>query len=157
MRISIPKKPNRIPSHVYDKAVASTGLDRQTLSKYAEVCRRIPRDERKDQLSFGHHRILAPLPAEKRGEWMALLTDSESVKLPTVKRLALSVRIAESPRIISDKEIIKRGEAAGHDNYIPHLTRLLTILRKTIPGMDADQRAALKDDTTALLDLLEAL
>jgi hypothetical protein len=88
-----PKKPDRIPSQAFDMAVASTGLDRQTLSQYASVCRKIPREERKIHLSFGHHRILAPLPSPQRLEWMALL-DSES-NSPTVKRLALSVRIAE--------------------------------------------------------------
>ena len=153
-----PKKPDRIPSHVFDLAVDSTGLDRQTLSKYAEVCRKIPRDERRIQLTFAHHRILAPLPSPQRLEWMHLLTDSESVKIPTVKRLALSVRIADqAPRIVSDDEITSRGEQAGHDNYIPHLTRLLTVLRKTLPGMTEEQREALKEDSEQLLELLESL
>ena len=153
-----PKKPDRIPSHVFDMAVAATNLDRQTLSKYAEVCRKIPREERRMNLSFGHHRVLAPLPTPQRLEWMSLLTDSESVKLPTVKRLALSVRIADDrPRIVSDDEITSRGEQAGHDNYVPHLTKLLTILRKTITTMSQDQREALKDDTEQLLELLENL
>lgn len=153
-----PKKPDRIPSHVFDMAVASTNLDRQTLSKYAEVCRKIPREQRKIQLSFGHHRILAPLPTPQRLEWLQLLTDSESVSIPTVKRLALSVRISEEkPRIVSDEEITSRGEQAGHDNYVPHLTRLLTVLRKTLPEMSQDQREALKDDAEQLLDLLNSL
>ena len=151
-----PKKPTRIPSHVFDEAVASTGLDRQTLSQYGNVCRKIPMEDRRAHLSFGHHRILAPLPPAKRMEWMSLL-DSESKKLPTVKRLALSVRTSDQPRLISDKEIITRGEQAGHDNYIPHLTRLLTILRKTIPDMDDEQREALRADTRQLVDLLEGL
>lgn len=153
-----PKRPNRIPSHVFDLAVESTGLDRQTLSKYAEVCRRIPIEERRIRLSFGHHRVLSPLPPPQRLAWMEFLTDSESVKTPTVKRLALSVRCSpDAPRIISDKEIVQRGEQCGHDNYVPHLTRLLTILRKTVPGMDEDQREALREDTRQLVDLLDSL
>ena len=153
-----PKTPNRIPSHVFDRAVEATGLDRQTISKYAEVCRKIPMDERRVRLSFGHHRILAPLPSPQRLEWMALLTDSESVKLPTVKRLALSVRIAsDAPRVVTEEEITKRGEQAGHDNYIPHLTRLLTILRKTVPLMNDDEREALREDSEQLMELLQNL
>jgi hypothetical protein len=152
-----PKKPDRIPSAVFDMAIASTGLDRQTLSQYASVCRKIPREERRIHLSFGHHRLLAPLPTPQRLEWMQLL-DSESKKLPTVKRLGLSIRIAEeSPRIVSDEEITSRGEQAGHDNYVPHLTRLLTILRKTVPTMSAEQRTALKEDAEQLLEMLEGL
>jgi hypothetical protein len=153
-----PKTPNRIPSHVFDMAVSATGLDRQTISKYAEVCRKIPMEERRIQLSFGHHRILAPLPSPQRLEWMALLTDSESVKVPTVKRLALSVRIAaDSPRVVSEEEITKRGEHAGHDNYGVHMVRLLTVLRKTLPGMSQDQRTALKEDAEQLLEMLNDL
>lgn len=153
-----PQTPNRIPSHVFDMAVAATGLDRQTISKYGEVCRKIPMEERRINLSFGHHRLLAPLPSPQRLEWMALLTDSESVKLPTVKRLAISLRLADkSPRIVTDDEITSRGEQAGHDNYVPHLTRLLTVLRKTLPDMSQDQRTALKEDAEQLLDMLNEL
>ena len=153
-----PQTPNRIPSHVFDLAVATTGLDRQTISKYAEVCRKIPLAERRIQLSFGHHRILAPLPTPQRLEWLALLTDSESVKLPTVKRLALSVRIGGgTPRVVTEDEITQRGEHAGHDNYVPHLTRLLSVLRKTVPKMTPSQREALSDDAEQLLALLDAL
>jgi hypothetical protein len=153
-----PKKPDRIPSQVFDMAIASTGLDRQTLSQYASVCRKIPREERKIHLSFGHHRILAPLPSPQRLEWLALLDSESKNDVPTVKRLALSVRIAEEkPRIVTDEEITSRGEQAGHDNYVPHLTRLLTVLRKTLPEMSQDQREALKEDTEQLLELLNNL
>ena len=40
------KKPDRIPSYVFDAAIQSTSLDRQTLSQYASVCRKIPMPER---------------------------------------------------------------------------------------------------------------
>ncbi len=152
-----PKAPNRIPSAVFDTAIASTCLDRQTLSQYASVCRKIPMEERRINLSFGHHRLLAPLPSPQRFEWMQLL-DSESKKLPSVKRLGLSIRIAEEkPRIVTDEEITSRGEQAGHDNYVPHLTRLLTVLRKTVPEMTQDQRTALKEDAEQLLEMLNDL
>lgn len=151
-----PAKPNRIPSHAFDAAVAATNLDRQTLSQYASVCRAIPHGSRRDGISFAHHRLLSSLPEPKREEWLSLI-DSES-KRPTVKRLALSLRISpESPRIVTDKEIMARGSHVGHDNYVPHLTRLLTVLRRTVPGMDQDQRRALKQDAAQLVELLETL
>lgn len=153
-----PKTPGRIPSHVFDRALGATGLDRQTLSQYASVCRKIPMEERRQNLSFGHHRVLAPLPSPQRLEWLSLLDSESKSGPPTVKRLALSIRIAEdTPRIVADEEIVQRGENAGHDNYVPHLTRLVTILRRTIPQMDEDQLEALRDDTRQLVDMLEAL
>jgi hypothetical protein len=150
-----PKLPARIPSAAFEMAVASTGLDWQTLSVYASVCRKIPLAERKIRLTFGHHRILAPLPPPQRLEWLSLF-DSESNSVPTVKRLALSVRMAgDGPaRIVTDEEIMAQAEASGHDNYIPHLMRLVTILRKTIPAMDARQRMALKQDLADLYELV---
>ena len=84
-------------------------------------------------------------------------SDRSDDLVETVKRLALSVRVAETPRIISDKEVMRCGEAAGHDNYVPHLTKLLTILRKTLPDMDADQRQALRIDAAPLLAICKAL
>ena len=152
-------KSNRIPSELFDNAIAATSLDRQTLSQYASVCRKIPMAERRVHLSFGHHRILAPLPTPQRLEWMALLDSESKMKsVPTVKRLALSLRIATAaPRVVTEEEITQRGEQAGHDNYVPHLQRLVTILRKTLPGMDEDQRQALKDDAEQLMDMLQAL
>ena len=154
-----PDTAGRVPSHAFDAAVAATGLDRQTLSNYANVCRKIPIEDRRAEFSFAHHRILAPLPPAKRQEWLALL-DSESNKdqLPTVKRLALSVRcVIGAPRVVTDSDLQQRGEHAGHDNYVPHLTRLLTVLRKTLPDMSDDQRAALRDDARPLMQLLRSL
>ncbi len=151
-------KSTRIPSELFDQAITATGLDRQTLSQYASVCRKIPMDERRIHLSFGHHRLLAPLPSPQRLEWMAILDSESKSGLPTVKRLGISIRIAEQqPRIVSDEEITSRGEQAGHDNYVPHLTRLLTVLRKTVPGMNDEQREALREDAEQLLDLLNDL
>lgn len=153
-----PEAPNRVPSYAYDAAVAATGLDRQTLSQYAGVCRKIPIAERRLHLSFGHHRILAPLPPAKRLEWWSIL-DSESKKnLPSVKRLALSVRCAvDEPRILQEEDLLARGEQTGKDNYIPHLTRLVSCLRKAIPSMTDEQRKALKADFGPLLDVLKQL
>lgn len=152
-----PGAAKKIPSHVYDEALAATKLDRHTLQTYASVCRAIPEPERRQKLTFAHHRLLAPLSPDKRREWLAIL-DSESSGRPTVKRLALSLRIADDkPRIVSDAEIVRRGEQAGHDNYIPHLTRLETVLKKTLPLMDERQRQAVKVDCSRLLAMLQSL
>jgi hypothetical protein len=144
----------RIPAEAYDLALEATGLDLGTLKNYAMACRAIPRSERRPGLTFAHHLALVPLKPDLRTRWLEVI--SEMTKPPTVKRLRLSLRIAEpeAPRIVGDAEIMRRGHAAGHDNYVPHLTRLITVLRKTLPGMDPYQRAALKEDFEQLLALL---
>lgn len=146
----------RVGSESYDTAVAATGLDRSTLMTYASVCRAIPADQRIASLNFDHHKSFAALPAEKRGEWMNLVTSQASA--PSARRLRASIRIAgDSPRIATDDEILGQAGRGGHDNYVPHLSRLLAILRKTVGGMDADQRLALKEDSQPLVALLQAL
>lgn len=147
---------NKISMDSYNVAIRSTGMDLSTLKSYASICRSIPRAEREEKLTFGHHASLASLKKEKRLEWLEVVTSQPSV--PSVKRLRLSMRIAEEkPRIVTDEEIVQRGEQAGHDNYVPHLTRLLTVLRKTVPGMSHAQRQALREDAEQLMDLLNEL
>lgn len=147
----------RVDPETYDAAVAATGLDRQTLKDYAVVCRTLPAANRREGLSFAHHRALAQIPAEKRDAWSKVV--SETTIRPTVRRLRASIRIAGdgSPRIATDKELLDRMGPGGHDNYVPHLLRLKSILIKTLPGMDGDQRAALKEDLQPLLALIKDL
>lgn len=147
----------RVTSEAYDAAVAATGLDRTTLKSYASVCRAIAAPDRVATLNFDHHRSIAALPAEKRAAWMKVATSQPLP--PSTRRLRASIRIAGdgSPRIATDKELLDRMGPGGHDNYVPHLLRLKSILIKTLPGMDSDQRAALKEDLQPLLALIKDL
>jgi hypothetical protein len=150
------EKCNRIPSDIYEKAVACTKLDRQVLKNYAVVSRAFPVDKRAAQLSFSHHRVLAPLPPEKRIEWMNVTLKLSSP--PSVQRLSMSIRIADgNPRIVSAQEITSRGQQAGHDNYGVHMVRLMTVLRKDLPNLNEEQRKRLKMFRDELLELLKNL
>jgi hypothetical protein len=145
---------SRIPLEAYELALDATGLDLGTLKNYAMTCRAIPRDARRPGLTFAHHLALVPLKPDLRLQWLEVI-DSAPRK-PTVKRLRLSLRIADpdEPRIVADQEIMRRGQAVGHDNYVPHLTRLLTVLRKTLPDMSEFQREALREDCEQLLEMI---
>jgi len=147
----------KIFSEAYDEAVALTGLDITTLQTYASVCRSIPINERDPRLSFEHHKALAPLPALARPKWLALV--SRQPRPVSVRKLRASIRISggDAPRLATSDELMNRPAGAGHENYIPHLSRLLTVLRRTIPAMDDEQRAALREDMQPLVDLVDAL
>ncbi|MFI6901792.1 LmbU family transcriptional regulator [Nonomuraea sp. NPDC050394] len=56
----------------YQRAVAGTSLNCQTLRNYAWVARRFPMNRRRDRLSFQHHAELASLPPEEQDEWLDL-------------------------------------------------------------------------------------
>jgi hypothetical protein len=55
----------------YKLAVASTGLDYQTLRNYAAVARRFELSRRRDKLSFQHHADLCALPDEEQEMWLS--------------------------------------------------------------------------------------
>lgn len=153
-----PDRPGRIPSDVYDQAVRATGLDRNTSAGYATVCRKIPPHFRDARLSFAHHRVLAALPADKALPWFALLKSDQEVEKPTVKRLALSVRTSKDyPRMLSTTDIADRKKYRGRDNYVPHLARLLVILREQLPKMDDNQREAVAADFSQLVEIIESI
>jgi hypothetical protein len=148
---------SRIPLEAYELALDATGLDLGTLKNYAMTCRSIPREQRRPGLTFAHHLALVPLKPDARVRWLSVI--SEMTKPPSVKRLRLSLRISgtDTPRIVADQEIMQRGQATRHDNYIPHLTRLMTVLRKTIPGMSEYQLDTLREDSAQLKEILDAL
>jgi hypothetical protein len=55
----------------YKAAIASTGLDYQTLRNYAWVASRFPVSRRRDRLSFGHYAELASLSDEAQDAWIS--------------------------------------------------------------------------------------
>jgi hypothetical protein len=52
----------------YSQAITDTGLGKQTLANYASICRRIPMEVRREDVSFSHHGEVAalPIPEQKR-------------------------------------------------------------------------------------------
>jgi hypothetical protein len=55
----------------YKAALATTGLDYQTLRNYAWVASRFTPSRRDDRVSFGHHAELASLPGDEADAWLA--------------------------------------------------------------------------------------
>ena len=146
----------QVTSEAYTEAMSLTGLDLSTLRTYASVCRSIPIADRNARLSFEHHKALAPIHPQKRPEWLALV--STQTAPVSVRKLRASIRLAgDRPRLASNEELISRPASAGHDNYVPHLQRLVTVLRKTVPAMTPEQRQALKEDSAQLAAILQAL
>lgn len=54
----------------YQRAIAGTSLNYQTLRNYAWVARRFPMHRRRDRVSFQHHAELASLPPDEQDEWL---------------------------------------------------------------------------------------
>jgi hypothetical protein len=145
---------SKVSAEAYELAVISTGMNIQTLRDIASVCRRIPQSQRVDGLSFDHHRAIATAPVDKQAEWFQIVAPLS--KTPSAKRIRLSIRLAgESPRIISDDEVTNRGEHAGHENYIPYLTKLQTIAMKQLPEMNEYQKETFFEDLDLFVELAD--
>lgn len=54
----------------YKLACEQTGMDYQTLANYAWVCAKIEIYLRKENLSFGHHNLVAGMPESEREKWL---------------------------------------------------------------------------------------
>lgn len=147
----------RIPAEIYEEAERMTGVDRSSLLALATVCRRIPLEKRIINVSFEHHQAVALIQNEEsRFRWLKFLADND--EQPTKKILKLSIsRSPQEPQLITKEQFEGRNRKFGADNYIVHLTRLLSVLRKTLPIMDEDERAILRIQTRNLSRFLDAL
>jgi hypothetical protein len=147
----------RVSAELYEQAEQSTGIDRTSLVALATVCRRIPIEQRIKTLSFEHHQAVAYIANEdRRNAWLDFLKDTEAT--PSKRLLKLSVSCSpEAPRLITKEEYEGRKRKFGADNYIPHLTRLLSILRKTLPAMSDYEKTALKADVKDLRELIDKI
>jgi hypothetical protein len=61
----------------YELAEEWLGLERSTLIDYAYVARNVPRERRRPELSFEHHRSVAPLEPQQQTAWLARAVDEQ--------------------------------------------------------------------------------
>jgi len=54
----------------YAQALDETPFAYQTLANDVWVCKRIPQNSRRAELSFGHHSVVAALPPDERDMWL---------------------------------------------------------------------------------------
>lgn len=60
---------------VYDELEEITGLNRQTIQQYKSTATMLDSNLRNDNLSFTHHRAVAPLPTEQQKEFLQKASD----------------------------------------------------------------------------------
>lgn len=57
---------------MYTQAMDITHYSYSRLSTFVYVCRAMPYERRRTDLSFGHHEVVAPLEPDKQAMWLAL-------------------------------------------------------------------------------------
>lgn len=80
-------------SQAYD-AVEGTGWTPKTLGVYSWVCRRIPPERRRTDLSFAHHQLVAALEPEQQAHWLSQAASDEDGVWST-RELASAIKKAD--------------------------------------------------------------
>lgn len=60
----------KVFGETYAQAAELTGLTVETLRSYCYVCRAVAKRRRRASLSFGHHRLVAPLDPDDQTRWL---------------------------------------------------------------------------------------
>jgi hypothetical protein len=59
----------------YSQAIEITGRSKGGLMNIVSVARRVPRRRRRNELTFGHHEVVAKLSPKEQIEWLALAVE----------------------------------------------------------------------------------
>jgi hypothetical protein len=90
----------------YAQAIDSTGYDYAVIANMRYVCSRVELSRRRENLSFEHHKEVAPLEPEQQTQW---LNTAESENL-NVKELRASVK---ARRVVKDVVEDKNSKMGG--------------------------------------------
>jgi hypothetical protein len=140
----------------YNEAIASTGLEYQTLANYAYVARRVQFSARAENLPFRHHVVVAKLKdTEEQRHWLEM---AEKHNL-TYKRLQKSINFG---RIATEEEVEGDPSDRGYVTYLALLNRIRRwwareTQKAPVEEWDEDRRQGLKKDFKLILDIYEAL
>jgi N6-adenosine-specific RNA methylase IME4 len=84
---------------VYDELEEQTGLERQTMQVALSTCKSIDSLIRIKELTFLHHRIVAPLPEPEQKEWLRKAVREDW----TVRELRDAIRGSKTPELPDEK------------------------------------------------------
>ncbi|MDP0498698.1 MAG: hypothetical protein Q7P63_01240 [Verrucomicrobiota bacterium JB022] len=108
----------------YTEAMRITGLDYTTLRNYANVSRKVQLSVRTYNLSWEHHRKVAPLKTtEDQKKWLKKAEDAAKKGEPiSSRRLAKSIIVG---RVVKKEEMMTPPAERGKDNVHPHVNRIV--------------------------------
>ena len=116
----------------YAQVLGDFGLSQQTIANYRSVCRRVPIEARHvDTLAFGHHDLVAALPAPDQIAWLETAEEQAMTRkeLRTSIREAQGIELAPSiTRQLAEKCFFAM-EAQDYPTARDYLIQLLSIIR----------------------------
>jgi len=149
--------------NAYENAMSITGLDYGTLKNYASVAKKVQLSLRNDNLSWDHHRRVAPLKTdEEKKKWLKLAQkerDKQNGKPMSARRLAKSIllgRVAK-PEDMSVPETDRKKE-----NMTFFVTRIVVLWGKfkrkgVVSTDDVDTMRDVIDELQPVIDIVQEL
>lgn len=100
----------------YAQAVEGLGLSPGTLVNYSYTCRQVARSRRRPELSFAHHRVVAPLSPEGQRAWLGKAADntwtrSQLAEAVTIEREAAEPTFEPVTEVVDPVELAATQEA----------------------------------------------
>jgi len=147
----------------YTEAMAITGMEYSELTKFASVSRKVPFRLRSQNLSFEHHRKIAPLKTdEEKKKWLQVAEKERSRsggKPMSSRRLAKSILAG---RVVKQEEMSVPESDRGIDNVHPHVNRIVSFWRRLkdkqwLAGADDTMLEALLADLAPVTQIAEEL
>jgi hypothetical protein len=108
----------------YTEAMRITGLEYHTLRIYAQVSRRVQFDVRTSELSWEHHRKIAPLkdPHDQKKWIKAAESAAKKGKPVSTRRLAKSIIVG---KLVEEEDLQTPPAERGKDNANTHVNHLV--------------------------------
>lgn len=97
----------------YVQALESTGWAIATIRQYQWVCEKVPRQNRRSDLSFFHHRAVAELDAKDQAAWLKKAAEGDAGDTWTVDRLRREIK--QSKKGTSDTIWVLVAATDGED------------------------------------------
>lgn len=121
----------------YAQGVEALGLSPGTCVNYAYTCRQVARSRRRLELSFAHHRVIAPLRPDSQRDWLEKAvenswTRSEFAEAVTVEREALEPDLGFIEVPPSPLELAEAAVAAELHENVMEVVRALAAFQGEI-------------------------
>jgi len=147
----------------YAEAMEITGMDYSELTKFASVSRKVPFWLRSQNLSFEHHRKIAPLKTdEEKKKWLQVAEAERTKgggKPMSSRRLGKSILAG---RVVKQEEMSVPASDRAVDNVHPHVNRIVSFWRKLkdkqwLENADSDSLEALIEDLAPVVEIAKEL
>jgi hypothetical protein len=152
------EKPN-----IYTPAMRITGLDYGTLKNYASVAKNVKLSLRNYNLSWDHHRRIAPLKTdEEKQKWLRIADEErkkQDDKPMSARRLAKSIRLG---RVAKPEDMMVSEIDRKRENMTYYVTRIVVLWGKfkrngVVTPNDTDTMLNLIDELRPVLNIVQEL